>query len=371
MGDSVNRQPSPAAVKSALIVGPQSAREHISTIRRLVIGLLDEPMVITLVWPTGEDAETLPCPPARLHRYATSRFRRFLEKTPISLAQTLVEAGVEVLHAFDVEAHELTRDLSERIDVPYLVSVERLGAGGVLGVPGPRCRGILAASDVIYADLLATRDLNEDLLSVVRPAVGMGDRRVAEVQPHRPVIFLTGAMEPVRPLAAVLRAVSALHRQGIDAMVMITRPCRFESYLRRSAARLDLTSDMTFSDDIHPDALPRFIQAADVLLCPIPTGAVETEALQAMAGGVPVVVGGACAGDFVEPGRTALLYARDNVQELVQVLRTVLDNHPPTPEIRAEAHQMAVERHTMGRLIRDLAERYREQALAGRTLRIS
>jgi glycosyltransferase involved in cell wall biosynthesis len=129
--------------------------------------------------------------------------------------------------------------------------------------------------------------------------------------------------------------------------------------LEALARQLGLGSRVTFLG--APPTIVPFMQAADCFLCPSlwkeAAGSVNIEAL---ACGLPVVasrIGGIP--EFVEEGRTGLLFAPGDSAELADRIRRLAEDPPLRDRMGREARAAAAERYSAGRLLAEHLACYR------------
>ncbi len=362
----------PTAAHVALVIGPRTMGHIGPMVRRLAIGLLDEPLGVTVVSPDSAEVSALPCPPARLVCYTPPRIGHLRQRDVSRLAGELAGGGVEILHAMDGSAHALTRELSRRGNWPYLASALSLRAAGELSPLGPHCRAVLAASVPIRANLLNHQVAPAEKILLVRP--GIHHLRHPHVRPagdHSWSILATGAMDSAEPFATILRAFAAVRQQRRDCVLFILGGGRAERRLRSLAKSLDLTRHVTFVDRLGAEKLAGVLQAADVFVFPRSDGQLEMEVLTAMAAGVAVLVGEPCVGGFAIDGETVWSYGSHDAADLARKLGILIGDYDDASRLAEAALAYLTEHHSPARMVSSLAELYRRHALRGRTLKIS
>jgi len=368
-GNSVKAAPPPVHV--ALVAGARTVGHIGRGVRQLAIGLLDEPLRVTLVLPRSADLAGLPCPPAGRIDYIQPRFGHLRQRAVARMAAQLGEAGVEILHGLDGSAHALTRALSRRGDWPYLVSALSLRAAGELSTLGRHCRAILAASLPIRTDLLNHRVAPAEKILLVRPGV----HRLRQAPSHPGTecswsILAAGVMDSAEPFATILRAFAIVRQRRPDCVLFLLGQGRAEHRLRLLVQSLDLAHQVTFVDRLGEAKLAGVFQAADLFVYPASRGELEMEVLTAMAAGVAVLTGGACVGDFAIDGETVWSYPPGDSADLARKLGILMGEPDDAIHLTTAALAYLAENHSPARIISSLAALYRDHALPGRTLQI-
>ncbi len=372
MTESRTKRPlQPDGIRLAIVAGP-GAMSHVGRlIRRLVIGLLDEMVKVTVVAPESEDVSSLPDPPVRLLRYPMGRGGHPRRKTIDRLAEQLVEHGVEILHAADSGSHPLTRRLSDFLDCPYLASVFARGQRSLLDPIGEHCRVVLAGSTAIRADLLESQVCDADRMRIVRPGVHhKRTARGAAGPSHSRAILVAGELNVTAPFETALEALAEIRRSGYECVFFLIGTGKAERRLRERAKSLGLTHHLTFVGRLEAEQLTDVLRAADVFVHPHATGTLEMDILEAMAAGVPVLTGGACVGDFVIDGQTAMSYQPHEWADLALKLKLILDGPDSSDQMTRAALAHVGEHHSPARMVSALGALCREHAVRGRTLKM-
>lgn len=359
-------------VRLALLVGPETMRHIGRIVRHLTIGLLDELFSVTVVADAAADVSPLPSPPIEVLRSTRTRlpFRR--RQAVEMLSGQLAEQGAELLHALDASALPLTQSLAKALDVPCLVSITGLNEWRRLASPDAHLRAVLPASVPLRARLLSRLSLPPEIVQVVRPGVHQVRQPGCLARAGRsPAVIVAGDLDTYEPFAAALRAFASLRKAEYECLGFIIGNGRAEHRLRAQAEALHLMHQLTFVDRPAPGQMAGIFGSADIFVFPQSSGALEVEVLEAMAAGVPVLVGGPCVGDFVIDGETALSYAAADPADLMTKLRHLLDHQDSALQLTAGALAYLRENHSPARMVAALADLYRAHALAGRTLQIS
>lgn len=362
----------PPPLRIALVAGPDTMHHVGRVVQHLTVGLVDELISVTLVAPAMADVSNLPCPPVEVLRYAPSRLPLLRWRAVDALADALEQREVEVLHALDARAHELTCRLSDRIARPYVVSPLGTTNLHALRNQGELCRALLAGSEAIRQEVLARHLAPPERVVVVRPGVHqIRTPATARRADHSVALLVGGALDVYQPFATVLESFAALREEGDDCVFFVLGNGQQEHRLRRRAEQLDLMHALTFVDRPAQHQLANILKAANIFIYPQSDGDLEMEILEAMAAAVPCLVGGPCVGDFVADAETALAYDASSREDLTGKLRVLLADPSAGARLADTARTHLRERHSPARMVAALAELYRQNALRQRTLRLS
>ena len=110
----------PKPLRVGLVAGDRTLANLGPVVRHLVVGLLDEPMHVSLVCPAAAEAGHIPDPPVEMIRYGSLRLPWLGARSVEALAERLGLSGVSVLHGLDADAlaGAMDRELA-RLNVEY------------------------------------------------------------------------------------------------------------------------------------------------------------------------------------------------------------------------------------------------------------
>ena len=346
-----------------LVLGPRTLHHLGPVIRHLIVGLLDEPMQVSLISPYQDMSELhLPSPPVRIVQYAMPRLPFFFPRTMGALAQELSDSPPTLLHALDTDGLEVAKALSSELQVPYAVWAFSL-AGRELRSLDEGCSAVIAASGSIQETLLALHLAPADRVHLVRPGVHQVRSATCFVASTHAGAIIAGdpMVSPFGP-AAALEAFAQLRQAGRECVFFLIGNGKAERTLRRQAQKLGLMDELTFVDETGPEQLTGIIKAADIFVSPSAGYRVDIELLAAMAGGVPVLAAQGSAGDFLIPDKTALVFRPGDSTAIAHMLQVLLDDHAYARELADAALAHLKENHSPARMVQKMADLYRQIA---------
>ncbi|HET6427947.1 MAG TPA: glycosyltransferase family 4 protein [Phycisphaerae bacterium] len=340
-----------------LVAGPESLANLGPVVRHLVVGLLDEPMSMTLVHPANTSVPHLPVPPVRDVPYALPRVP-FVHRDPFRpICEALARSRPDLLHALDTDAVSLTRHLAADLDIPYVVNV--MGMERPFRLSDPRCRMVLAGSEPIREALLESRAAPTGTIALLRPGIHRARHTTCFMDPaHSPAIVAAGPLRHVEPFAAAMEAFARLQAAQKDCVFFLVGNGRAEHALRRMAERLHLMHSLTFVDQQEPEQLKAILHGADLFIWPTPVERIQIDVLTAMSAGVPVLTPPMPAADFIIPDRTALIFEPNNADDLAAKLTGLLDDRAGARELAQNALALLKENHSPADMANQLADFY-------------
>ncbi len=215
-----------------------------------------------------------------------------------------------------------------------------------------RCDYVTAPSRSVFAELgtarlrrpldVVSNPIDTDLFTPARD-----DERDA-LRAHfgltRPTITYAGRLGPEKNIEILLRAVAALHEQGVAAELAIAGHGSHEPELRALVKELRIDTYIRFFGTLTQDELARLLRASDTFAIMSTSETQSMVLLQAMASGVPVVAANTRAlPEFVTQANGELVDPYD-VTQLTQTLANLLASPQRRRQMGAAGRQ-SVERY--------------------------
>ncbi|HEV8050592.1 MAG TPA: glycosyltransferase family 4 protein [Thermoplasmata archaeon] len=192
--------------------------------------------------------------------------------------------------------------------------------------------------------------------SAVRTRLGFDGARV---------IAFTGRLVPHKGVDVVVRSLPELPKDV--RLLVVGRGPRLPE-LHALARRLGVDERIRFCPDVSDAELPQYLRAADLFVFPSQNrlegfGLVVAEALAA---GLPVVIADMPGvREVIEPGKEGLLVEPMIQHDLVEKLRTLLDDPGLRASMAIAARKRAEERYGLSTVVDELMRVYRDLPAAG------
>ena len=340
-----------------LVAARGTLRELDHVLRHLVVALLDHPMPLALICPSGQDGTDLPVPPLEMIEYGPMRLPFFRSRSIEALGRRVHAAGLTLLHALDGEALPLTQHLAAKADLEYVAGAYSLRHD--VRAADHRCRALLAASTAIRQMLVESHAAPAEMIHLLRPGVHQVRSASCFADPnHATAIVASGELDRLGPFSAVLEAFAQLKQAGRECVFFLIGSGRAERRLRRQAEKLDLMEDLTFVGRQEGGQLAGILQAADIFVSPVPTNRLDIEVLTAMGAGVPVLTAGSPAADFVIENQTALTFPAGDSVDLAIKLFSLLDDHAAARSLAEAALAHLRDNHSPAGMADELLQLY-------------
>ena len=350
-------------VRVAWVAGKETIDRFGNTLQPMAVGLMDELVELVVLCPAGCETRGLPCPPLEVIQYPRLNWPRLHPRRLEALAAEVSSRKIELVHALDVSAAALARRLAELAGVSYLLTAYSLGDGRRLGRLDSRGAGVLAASTAIQKDLLEHHVATAQKVHLLRPGVYQARHAncFSELG-RRAAVIAGGDLGSFSAFDAVLECFARPHVRKYDCVFFIIGSGKAERRLRARSEKLGLRSDLTFVDRPPASRMPELLKGADIYISPSPSRSLNMEALLAMAAGVPVLAARSDAADFLQEGKTAMLFQAGNPADLTGKLTSLLDDRASARSLAESALSYLRENHSPARMVVWLASIYRQAA---------
>jgi len=199
------------------------------------------------------------------------------------------------------------------------------------------------AAQVVHngVDTARFRAADPGLAAALRRRAGAADR---------PLILSVGGIEPRKGSDTLVRALAALKQAGRAPVLGVVGGHSFQDYrgyrdrvlASLPGLGLHLDDDVVLLGTVPDAELPAWYAAADVLAFPSTKEGWGLAVLEAMSAGLPVVASDLPVfGEYLQPGRDALLVPVDDPPALAAALAAVLDDAGLADKLRSAALAVA------------------------------
>ncbi len=352
--------PTPRALKVGWVAAPGTLERFGRVHQPLAIGLMDEMVAVTAVHPVGADLRQLPTPPILTAEYRPKHLLTRWPPVVDELAAMLKGHKLDMLHALEAPAIELTSRLAEALNLPYVVSSYALGDSKKIRRAHVPPRAVLAASTAIMKALRRGASLPSGVIHLLRPGVYQVRQATCfnEAQ-YSVTIVVGGRLDDLHAHTAVVKAFNELRSRNYDCIFFILGSGKAERQIRAQADRMAMRQWLTFADAQPLWELPGIFKSTDVYISPVPSSALDIECLLAMAAGVPVLACAEGAADFIRNGQTSLMYNKDDWKDLAQKLVSLLDDHAYAQSVAHSALAYLRENHSAAGMVQQMSKIYR------------
>lgn len=275
------------------------------------------------------------------------------------LVERLERFEPTVLHCLCRSKARLTRDLSRRLDLPYVLTVNSLRKRWrKLSVSSKRCVKIIVPAKTIAADVAKSHRRFAERIKQVNPAAVASQGCGCFGDPARIASMVTvGPVKNDSRFENLLLSVKRLAIEGYEFLLVIIGGGA-QKQLRKSLIELGLSRIVVNVPRIRP--FSSVLAAGDIFIRPQPSAAFEPLLLEAMSVGTAVA---ACTGgvdDLIIQGQTAIVFDPDDELSIYDTLRKLLDRRELARQLAADAQEYVRENHSPETMTSSILRIYRE-----------
>jgi glycosyltransferase involved in cell wall biosynthesis len=253
-------------------------------------------------------------------------------------------AGVTLVHALSADLYRKAERIARRLEVPLLITCNRLEENEIRSISRFRGQGVIAVSRAIRERIVNLGGLTQNRIRIIHngldlsrfPRPSFTENNALRAY-HCPVIGTLGHLSRKKGQRVFLQAVKILLDHGFDAEFVVLGDGPDRVALRGLADELNVTRRVTFT----PQTVSGQLNQLDLLVEPSLQEGLGMSVMQAMATGVPVVatgVGGLY--DLIEDGVTGIMVPAADAVALADAMHRLLSNSSERIELAKQAREM-------------------------------
>ncbi len=281
-------------------------------------------------------------------------------------AKEAKKLGVNVVHALSPDIAKRGERLARKLNVPFLVTVNRLEENEIRSMRDFPGQGVVAVSTAIRERMVHNAGVPQNRIRVIHNGLDLSrfprphfpETADDLVSPwHTPVIGTLGHLSQRKGQRVFLQAVKSLVERGLDAEFVVLGDGPDRHALRDMAEKLHVTNRVTFT----PQSVSCDINQLFLLVEPLLQEGRGVSVMQAMATGVPVVatgVGGLY--DLIEDGKTGVMVPPNDADRLADSIWRLLKNPSERIEMARQAREMIERDFSADRIAAELTSYYEE-----------
>jgi len=346
--------------RPVLIASRRTVAEYTTCLHRLLVGLADESITTALIAPPDCGLEGIAPIPSDVLTHPPIDLP-FMEQVGIErLAERLEKFRPTVLHSLCENRAALTARLAERLDVPYVLTVNTLITRHVgLSVSPTHCAAVIVPSQTILSSAVRSHFRFADRIRQIHLGTFAGSEPVCFADPARLTnILVAHPLDRVSHFETLFQATRQLIGDGHEFMLTIMGRGRAEHRLRRLLAEYRLSDVVVLVPPLDP--WRAVLAAGDIFVQPRPNAAFSALLLEAMGLGAAVV---ACAGgvdDLIVPNQTTLVFDPHSAESLREHLARLLGDREFSRRLAAMAQSYVRDRYSVGGMVAATLEVYGE-----------
>jgi len=347
-------------VRPALIASEYTARGYSMFLRYLLVGLADESVTAALVYPPGQDVDSVVSPSVEVIEHPAVDLPLMGIPNRKILFERLERFKPTVLHCLCESQASLTRQLARELDLPYILAVNSLQKRfGRLSISRSRCAKIIVPAKSIAGNVSELYPEFSDRIEQINIGTFVTKKAVCFSESGRLASMLTvHPLDNVGEFEKLIGAVKHLVVNGYEFMLVIMGGGRAESGLRELLASEGLLQTVIIIPRLEP--WRSVLGAGDIFVQPQPRTAFDPLLLEAMSVGTAVA---GCKGgvdDLFIDGQTAVVFDPNDELSIYSCLQGLFDRRELARKIAKGAQEYLKKNHTVSNMISSILRCYHE-----------
>ena len=351
------------APKPALIASEYTISEYSTLLRYLLEALEQSSMPTALICPAGSDVESIVNANVEVFRHPAIDLPLMGRQNRKMLLEKLRKFGPTVLHCLCESQGSLTRRLSRKLDLPYILSINSLQKRfSNFSISAKRCAKIIVPSESIAANIEDIRPDFAEKLMRINIGTCVAETAICFSNPSQPGSMVVAApLDETSDFDNLLEAVHHLAVENYEFMLVIITGSQTDKDLRKRIAALGLSRFTVIVSRGHP--WHRILAAGDIFIQPWPCDDFNPMLLEAMSQGTAVA---ACTGrvdDLIIEEQTAVTFDPEDQLSIYNCLKGLFDRPEHAKQIAAAAQQHLRENHSIEEMTTQTINLYRQPNL--------
>lgn len=347
--------PAAEPVHLALLVDDSFLHRFGAMFGRMIIGLIDEVINVTVVCPDPDGLSHLTTSPTRAYPFHRSFWPWRTAQRFERLVDSMQHARINLIYSCCGSQAELADQLSRRLDVPYIVAASGLMQNECCWqFKRDRCRGLVALSEPIRDMLHQAYPTMHSDIHLVRPGCFCHPPHQAVREGAILTLVSTGHFAQNEGYDVLLRAMATVAQSTRDVALFLLGEGPLESSLYRWARSAGIGSLVTF---LPP--MPKWeeiLDSADVYIQPAPMTMLHCGPYEAIARACPVIATEVSAFDLVHPGRTGATFRTGDDLALANIILDWVQHPQTVVDLAASTAAFARENLSLHRTLPTLAD---------------
>ena len=314
--DIVPQVPPDKSVRPALIASEHTVSEYSTFLEHLLVGLADEAIPVTLICPPQCEIDSVVSGSSEIISYPAVNLPLMGRYNRRQLVEQLLKFKPTVLHCLCESKAGLTKQLSQQLDLPYLLMMDSLRRRGPpagwrararLSISWKHCARIIVPAKSIADDIARVYPRLAERIEQINIGTFVEEKTRCFSEPsHLTSVLAVYPLDDAADFENLFSAVRHLAVGGYEFALVVMGQGRAERQLRKLLAALDLSQTVTIVPRLRP--WRSVLAAGDIFIQPRPNAAFNPLLLEAMSVGLAVAASKGGVDDLIIEDRTATVF---------------------------------------------------------------
>jgi glycosyltransferase involved in cell wall biosynthesis len=343
----------------ALIASERTVYEYSAFLQHFILSLEEESIPVGLVCPPKGDRDPLFTPAEEFISHPIFNIPLMGPINKWLLTERLIRFKPTVLHCLCESQASITRKLANRLDVPYVLTVNSLQKRrSSLSISSTYCLKIIVPTPTVAENMIRMQPRFTDRIEQINiGAIPTDSVTCFSVSSKTATLMAAHRFDHVDEFENLFSVIRHLLLDGYEFMMIVVGTNRGDSPLWKLLAALGLLHIVT----LVPGGMPwrSLLTAGDIFIRPRPRFDFDPQLLEAMSVGAAVA---ACKGgvdDLIIEDRTAVVFDPSDETSILRTLRRLLDRRELARQIAGTSQNYVRENHSMSKMISSMIQVYR------------
>ncbi len=343
-----------------LLASEHTVRGYSIFLDRLLVGLAAETIPVALVLPSKCNPDRIFTAHAEVISHPVLDLPLMAPLNTRILAERLRKFEPTVLHCLCQTRAPMTKQLSGRLNLPYVLMVNSLHSRWqTLSISPTHCARIIVPAKSIADDMAGSHPRFTDRIEQVNIGAFVPETAVCFSDPYRLACMVVAqSLENADGFEKLFNVIRHMNIEGYEFMMVAALGGKADRQVWKLLAALGLLHIVT----IVPKSMPRraVLGAADIFIRPQASRIFDPLLLEAMSAGSAIA---ACKGgveDLIIEDKTAVVFDPNDEVSIMRSLRRLLDRREFARQIGRNCQEYLKENHKVSSMVSTTLRIYHE-----------
>lgn len=347
-------------LRPVLLASQFTFSEYSPYLRRLLLGLAEASIDPILISPPDNDTTPITTLDINTFIFPEIPLPFFESYNKRLLKKNIEPLNPTILHCLCPTMAPLTRRLSAKLNIPYIINVNSLhSVHSRISASQRRLTRVITPNSPIALDFTEHHQRFKDLVDIISMGTFVDDTARCFESPSK-IPSLVTLCPPVNT-QNFQNFISALKRLAIedyDFMLFVISNNTAESKIRKFISETGLKSSISFIPKFEP--VQRILNAADIFVYPNKSDAFNFTILEAMSADVAIASAENPIHDMLINDQTAYIFDPEDKIDTYNCIKEMLDTKEKTRQLAENARQYIANNHSVSQMIEKTIDVYSE-----------
>jgi glycosyltransferase involved in cell wall biosynthesis len=347
-------------IRPAFVLSERAVYDYSEFIHRLLIGLADESIPVTLICPAQSNIESFSSAPAEIIRYPDVNLPVINRLALNKIFLELEKFRPTVLHCLCPARAAMTSRIAYQLDIPYILAIDSTARQSYrFKLSCRRCSFIIAPTRNIADNFIKSNPRFVDKVKCIIPGTFVDKDSLCFSDPSRlPGIVISDCIDNIKDYKALFNATKQLIDLGYEFSIVLMGPGKADKQLWKFLSSLGLNEYIIVVGVLQP--WRSVLAAGDIYIQTSPGRSYNPYLLEAMGVGAAIISYRGCINGMIIPDETAAIFEFGDQQSIKNTIQSLLDNPEYAKKLAAGAQKYIKINHTVNQMVTAILQSYLE-----------